>query len=894
VRGNGQLPSAGVEICGKRPSAVGPRAVFGNGQDARKPDTLTAGTRARLPQMCFFVWSYRTSGLGYPVASAVLDPLTGPEADVITLLQDMKFALRQMFRSPGFALTAILILALGIAANVIVFGVLKAIILEPINVPRPDRVMTFASHPNGFPAYSYPEIRDVSEHNTVFSAVGAEAMSVFGLEVNGITQPAWGNEVSGHYFEAVAIKPALGRLLGPADDDHPGASEAVVLSWPAWKSLFGGDPGVIGKVVRINKHRYTVVGVTEEGFYGTWKFLQPSLFVPMANEASLEGVNWRDDRMDKQRVFPIARFKNGVTASQAQSELNIIAARIAHQDPKQEEGLGFWLAPPGLAGRFILGPARRFLAGVMGLAGIVLLAACANLGGLFAARTADRAREIAIRMAVGSSRWRVIRQILVEALIVSILGGVCACALSWAALTGLAQWHPPTDYPIKFLVAPRPSLYVAAFLISVLAGVVFGMIPLHQIFKADPNDAIKSGSQSSGGRGWTLRDVLLAAQIALCCVTVTAAFVSLRGLGKTLNMNLGINPRNAVLTKFDLAPAGYSSEAAERFQQLLQERLAHQPGVETVGYASETPLESPVEVGIFSQETTDLRPTNKAFDSEFYDVSAGYFTAAQTPILEGRPILASDTAKMPPIAVVNQQFALHLFHTQHVVGRYFKDDSGKTVQIVGVATEGKYFIPSEDPDEAVFFPILQRPIAATSFIIRLRPNASAAAVLDMAATARKTIRDLDPAIPIRDSSPWYAALGFSFFPAQVATISLGIFGAFGLLLSVTGTFGLASYTVGKRMRELSIRVALGAQAGQILSAALGRMLVLLGTGSALGMLLGLATSHVLSHIVYQATAQDPVVFASVALTILLTGALSVAGPVRRALHVDPAHLLREQ
>jgi predicted permease len=598
--------------------------------------------------------------------------------------------------------------------------------------------------------------------------------------------------------------------------------------------------------------------------------------------------------MAKDRVFPIARFKDGISPAQAQAELNTIAARIAHQDPKEEAGLGFWLAPPGMAGDFVLGPARNFLAGVMGLAGVVLLAACANLGGLFAARTADRAREIAIRMAIGSSRWRVVRQIMVEAFLISIFGGVCACALSWLALTGLSQWHPPTDYPIKFFVAPRPSLYIFAFLISVFAGIVFGLMPLQQIFKADPNDAIKSGSQSSGGRRWTLRDVLLAAQIALCCVTVTAAFVSLRGLGKTLNMDLGINPRHAVLTKFDVAPAGYSAEAAEHFQQMLQERLAHLPGVETVAYGNETPLESPVEMNIYSQETSDLRPTNKAFATEYYDVSSGYFTAAQTPLLEGRPILATDTSKAPPVAVVNQQFALHLFHTQHAIGRYFKDEKGKSIQVVGIATEGKYFIPSEDPDEAVFFSILQRPVTDTSFIIRLRPNATEAAESDMAATVRKTIHDLDHAIPVLTSSPWYTTLAFSFFPAQVATVSLGIFGAFGLLLSVTGTFGLASYTVSKRMRELSLRVALGAQGKQILSAALGRMMFLLSIGSAVGMLLGLATSQVLSHIVYQATAQDPYVLAAVALTILLTGALSVAGPVRRVLHVDPARLLREQ
>jgi predicted permease len=813
-----------------------------------------------------------------------------------TLLQDLRLVLRQMRRSPGFATTAVLVLALGIAANVIVFGVVQALILQPLDVPRPDRVMTFAPRQGGYPVFSYPEIRDVRDDSTVFSAVAGENLTVFGLDYNGVTRPAWGDEVSGQYFEAVGIRPYLGRLLRRADDDHPGASEVAVLSWPTWKSSFGGDPGIVGKTVRINKHPYTIVGVTPEGFYGTLKFIQPDLFVPIANEALLEGENWLENRRSK-NVFPIVRIRDGITLPQVQAELNTIAARIRKQDPGQEDGLAFWLARPGLVGDFLGGPARRFLAGVMLLAGIVLLAACANLGGLFAARTADRTREIAIRMAIGSSRWRVLRQILIEALVIAMLGGACACGLSWITLNGLARWHPPTDYPMRFLVAPQPSLIVMAFLISVLAAVVFGLMPLRQIFQADPNDAIKSGGSTSGsGRRWALRDVLLAVQIALCCVTVTAAFVSLRGLRKTLTMDLAFNPNNAVLTKFDLSPAGYSGEAAAQFQRQLRETASHLPGVEAAAYASTTPFGEVGTIPVYSQQTTDFRPSNKVFLTYSFDVSPGYLSAAQTPLLVGRDLRSTDTAKTPAVALVNQTFARHLFpddhgNFQHAVGRSFKDHSGRSIQIVGVLQDGKYFTPSEDPSEAVFFPILQRPSTAISLIVRTRPDVM---VGDMAATIRTLVRDLDPSIPIRDSSPWYSALAMAFFPAQVATVALSLFGAFGLLLSITGTFGLASYTVSKRLRELSIRVALGAQAKQILSAALGRMLVLLASGAVAGMLLGVATSRVLSAIVYQASAQDPFVLIAVAITILLTGCLSVAGPVRRALHVDPAHLLREQ
>jgi predicted permease len=806
------------------------------------------------------------------------------------LRQDLVFAFRQMRRSPGFAVTAVLTLALGVAANVIVFGLLQALILRSVDVPRGDRVMTLQLSTSAFPFIAWLEVRDVRDDNTVLSAVAAYNIHDFGLEANGVTRPVWGYEVSGQYFEVAAIKPLLGRLLGRADDDHPGASEAAVLSWPAWKGHFGADPNIVGKTVRLNKHPYTIVGVTPEGFYGTEKFLQPDIFVPLANEASLEGVGWLEQRRAK-RAFSIVRLKDGVTLAQVQAELNAIAARIRRQYPVDEEGLGFKLTRPGLVGDTLGGPARAFLAGLMVLAGIVLLAACANLGSLFAARTADRTREIAIRLAIGSSRWRILRQVLVEALAISILGGACACGLSWIALTSLANWHPPTDYPMKFTVLPQPSLILIALLISVLAGVLFGMLPLRQIFKTDPNDAIKSGGGPSfAGRRWALRDCLLAAQIALCCVTVTAAFVSLRGLGKTLTMDLGFQPRNAVLTKFELSQAGYSSESADHFQRQLLERVSHLPGVQAAGYANTTPLKGDMSAtDIFSQQTTDFRPSNKAFATYVFDVSPGYFTAAGTRLLAGRDVSFADTEKTPAVAVVNREFARRLCHSDDAVGRYFKNRFGLLIQIVGIVTDGKYLSISEDPKPAAFFPISRNPSTLTALIVRPRGDAAA-----MAAGIRKVVRDLDSTIPIRESSGWTGQIAMSFFPAQVATVALGIFGAFGLLLSIAGAFGLASYTISKRLRELSLRVALGAQAKQILSAALGRMLILLGSGSIAGIVLGVAASRLLAAIVYHASAQDPFVLASVAFTMVLTGSLSVAGPVRRALHIDPAKLLREQ
>ncbi|HEX8801862.1 MAG TPA: FtsX-like permease family protein, partial [Terriglobales bacterium] len=623
-------------------------------------------------------------------------------------------------------------------------------------------------------------------------------------------------------------------------------------------------------------------------------------FIPLGSRTAFYDTTSREWRRQK-TVFPIVRIKDGITLAQVQAELDTVAARVQKQNPADEDGLEFKLARPGMVGDFLGGAVRRFMFGVMVLAGIVLLAACANLGGLFAARTADRTREIAIRMAVGSSRWRILRHVLAEALAISIFGGAVACGLAWIALTGLAKWHPPTEYPMRFTVEPQPMLVLVALLVSVLAGALFGIMPLRQIFRADPNDAIKGGGFQSGGvRRWALRDALLAAQIALCCVTITAAFVSLRGLRRTLTMDLGFNPRNAVLTTFDLSQAGYSGVAADHLQRQLLERVSQLPGVEAAGYSNTSNLNGDNTVPeVFSQQTTDFRPSNAAFNTYEYDVSPGFLAAGAIPLLAGRDVSFSDTTTTTAVAIVNQEFARRLFHTDkatagNAIGRYFKNSSGVSIQIVGIAGDGKQFLPSETPRAAAYFPVSQRPTTRTSLIARVRPDPTGAVIGSTITSIRNVLHDLDPAIPILTSGEWRSLLAMSFFPAQVATVALGLFGAFGLLLSITGTFGLASYTVSKRIRELSIRVALGAQARQVLSAALGRMLVLLAGGSVAGLLLGVAASRVLSHIVFQATAQDPVVLAAVAFTILFSGLFAVAGPVRRALRVDPANVLREQ
>src|SRR4029077_10872446 len=345
---------------------------------------------------------------------------------------------------------------------------------------------------------------------------------------------------------------------------------------------------------------------------------------------------------------------------------------------------------------------------------------------------------------------------------------------------------------------------------------------------------------------------------------------------------------NTLLTQFDLSQAAYTGDAADHFQRQLLEKVSQIPGVDAAGYANSTPLSGDTLVSaVFSQQSADFRPSNSAFYGYNFDISPGYLTAAGTPLLAGRDVSFTDTAKTPPVAIVNQEFARRLFHTEHAVGSYFKNRDGVSIQIAGIVADGKYFTLSEDPEAAAFFPISQKATTSTALVVRTQRDTA-----NMVAAIRGVVLDLDRAVPIRDLGPWNTQLALSFFPIQVATVALGLFGAFGLLLSIAGTFGLASYTVSKRLRELRILVALGAQGERVLSAALGRMLILLASGSVVGIVLGVAASRLLSVIVYQASAQDPFVLAAVAFTTVLTGSLSVAGPVRRVLHAGAAKMLR--
>ena len=801
---------------------------------------------------------------------------------------DLKFAWRRLLKSPSFAITAILTLALGIGANAVVFSVLNALVLHTNNVPNAQRFYSIESSNQSL--NSYPDYLDVRDRNRTFDSVLAFNFGQAGLATGGDPAQIWLYEASGNYFDTLGIKPYLGRFFHSSDEHGPNSSPYVVLSYAFWRSHFMGDPGVIGRVVQVNKHPYTVLGVASPGFRGTELFFSPALWVPLVDQEQIEGFDYLKQRTGRS-FWLIGRLKPNVTAAQAEADLHSIATYLSSTYPKDDDRLTFSLARSGLLGNMLGQPVRAFVAGLMLLAGLILLAACANLGSLFAARAADRSREIALRLALGSTRRNVLRQLLTEAILVAVMGGVVGVAGSVFLLQGLNAWQPLPSIPINLPVRPDLLTYVIALLLALVSGFLFGLVPVRQVLRANPWQVVKTGSTAAvSGRWFGTRDVLLVVQIALCAVLVTSSLVAVRGLVRSLHSNLGFQPHDALVTSTDLNMAGYHGDQVPVMQQRMLDAVAKIPGVASTGFIDYLPLglgwnDTPV----YASSTTDLRESNKIAETTTYSISPGYFQAAGVTLLAGRNINLQDDSKAPKVAVVNREFAREVFGSvPRAIGGYFKIHEGQLIQVTGVVEDGKYKTLTEDPRPVFFAPLLQMPSTATSLVVR-----SDGDPLSLAGSVHDTIRGLDAGLPATIMT-WQKALDSALFPARMATISLGVLGMLGAMLAVTGIFGMASYSVSKRLRELGIRVALGAQRKEVLQAALGRTFRLLATGAVAGLLLGMAATRVLSYIVYQATPRDPAVLAGVILTMLLLGLLAAYAPARRALSIDPVILLRDQ
>ncbi|MGA3048876.1 MAG: ABC transporter permease [Terracidiphilus sp.] len=805
---------------------------------------------------------------------------------------DARLALRQLRRSPGFTFAAIATLALAIGANAVVFSVMNAFLLRPLNVPQPDSLYALQHGDQATGSESYPNYIDLRDRNHSFDALIAYDVSSAGLDTGGNPSSVWVEAISGNYFDALGLRPYLGHFFHAADEHGANSAPYIVLTHAYWHAHFQDDRGVVGRVVRVNGHPFTILGVGPPEFHGTLMFFNPDFFVPLVEDQMLSAADL--NARGPEVIFEVmGHLKPGVTPAQAVADLNSIGMYLQKTYPKDVSKMTFVLRRPSLYGDFLGQPVRAFMAGLMLLTGLILLAACANLGSLFAARAADRSREVALRLALGSSRKRILRGLFTEAIMISMVGGGVGLLGSVVLLRALSTWQPFPGFPIHLAVDPDVKVYGVAVLLALVSGILFGAVPVRQVLGTNTYEVVKAGTGRIAGKRMSARDVLLVVQIAICAVLVTSSLVAVRGLVRSLHAHFGFDTENVMLASTDLSMSGYSEDRVPAMQRRMIEALKALPGVESVGLTDSLPLGVAGSSSlVFSDNTADLRPSNASAQPMTYNISPEYFHAAGTTLLSGRTFTWQDDKNTPRVAVVNREFARKLFGSAgNAIGRLYKMKDGTRIEVVGIVEDGKYGSLTEDTTPAMFLPILQSPSTSTILLVRSRPGSGNASYL-LGGALRSTLQQLDAGMPLeietRDKP-----MAVQLFGPRMATVSLGVLGFMGAMLSITGIFGMAAYSVSKRMRELGIRVALGAKRKEVLQAALGRPLRLLAFGSVAGLVLGVLASRVLAFVVYQATPRDPLVLAGVVIAMLLLGLVATWIPAQRALSVNPLILLRE-
>ncbi len=812
----------------------------------------------------------------------------------LNLVLDARYALRVLRKSPAFTAVALVTLALGIGANVVVFGVLNAVLLHPLDVSDPQSLYQLRHKPwmsGRLLTTSYPAFEDFERRNTTFSGMtGIYGYSGGELGWGNALINVHGDEVTVNYFELLGVQPEAGRFFHPVDEHGPGSAPYLVLSDELWRRAFNADRGVVGATVEFNKHPFTVLGVAPARFHGTERFVWPDYWLPMVNEQQAEGSDYLHSRTDI-TVTVIGRLKPGVTPEQATENLNAIAAELAKEYPKTDEGVSLRLIHPGLWGDDgdVI---RGFLYSVTVLALLVLGAACANLASLFAARAADRGRELAVRVALGASRGRLARQLLTEAVLLSVMGGAAGLVSAELLLGVLNRWPRAAEVHLAASVDTR--VYLAGLALTLGSALLFGMVPVRQAWQSSPLQMMKSGpADAMHLRRFAVRDLLLGAQIAICTLLVTASLVAVRGMVRAIHAPLGIQPQGAMLADLDLSQAGQEGDAALEKQKQIIEAARSIPGVTAAGTVNRTPMTGGLHgIPVYRPGTTEFTMKNYALAPYVFSMSPGYLDAAGTRLVGGRDLSWRDTAKTPYVAIVNGTFARKMWGETRRGGTRAIGERfvlwGKLTEVVGVTENGKYHDMTEPPQPVVYLPFSQSEQRDTVFVVRSRRTPS-----EMAAALERALSGIEPNVPISVQS-WPDALAGELFPARAATVALGVMGLLAAMLAVTGISGMAAYSVSKRRKELGIRVALGARRAQVMSAAVGRPMVLLGMGSLLGLLAGISASRLLGQIVYQANPRDPVVVGGAVLTMALLGIAASAIPARRALAVDPSKLMREE
>jgi len=810
--------------------------------------------------------------------------------------QDLRSGLRLLRKNPGFAAVAVLSLALGIGANTAIFSMVNAVLLRPLPYPDSDRLaivwQKYTKRGWGLVPMSYPNFAALREQSQVFESVGAASYGVFNLTANGGPERLLGMRVSANLFTVLGVSPAVGRAILP-EEDKPGAQRVAILSHELWQRRFGSDAGIAGKSLTLNGEAYTIVGVMPPDFQYPPPFTvtiastamampKADLWVPLAMATNQAGVGSRNFQM-------IGRLKPGVSSTQAQAEMNAIAGRLEQQYPGPNTGMEFSLTT---LRQQVTGSVRQALWVLFGVVGFILLIACANVANMLLARASGRRRELAVRLAVGASRLRLIRQLLTESVMLASVGGALGLLLAYWGCKLLIAINPDR---IPRATEIRINWYVLGFTVALtlLTGVIFGLMPALSASKLDLNESLKEGGRSASGgvSGGRSRQLLVVAEVALSLVLLIGAGLMIRSFARLLATDPGFKPERLLTLRLTLPSANYGPQQQQiGFYQQLMQRIERLPGVEAVGAINRLPMTGDSDNSGFAIEGHAPANPNERIYAAHRVVNPDYFRALGVPLQRGRAFTAGDAAGAPGVAIINQTAARVFWPNEDPLGKRIGPDGfppGTWLTIVGVIDDVRHAALGVEPQPEIYWPYSQKTDRRIDLLIR-----TTADPLSLAGAVRSEIWAIDKDLPVSDVKTMDELLSGSVAQPRFYALLLAAFAVVALLLAIVGLYGVMSYAVNQRTHEIGIRMALGGSPRDVLRLSInqGMRLALIGIGIGLGG--ALALTRLMKTLLFGVSTTDPLTFTVIALLLTFVALLACWIPARRATKVDPLIALR--
>jgi predicted permease len=809
---------------------------------------------------------------------------------VSALFQDLRYAVRSLLHTPSLTIAAVLSLGLGIGANTTVFSWVQGVLLRPIPGtlnPNRLRVPVLETREAQQRSWSYPNYRDFRDRSTLTDIVGQDDLPM-SIAVAGQAERAFGGIVSGNFFRVMGVQPALGRVFSDDDDRNPGGHPVVVISDSYWRRRFGADPAVIGREVTVNSVPMTVIGVTPPAFVGSFLGIDTSAWVPMAMQAEMTGGS-RLEARGSSWMQTLARLRPGVSEEQAQAEASALLAQIAQEHPGSFDGWRVRVLPPWRAtwgAPSALAPILGVLSVVVGL---VLLIACANVANLLLARAVGRRREIAVRVSLGANRWRLMGQLMSEAMLLSVAAGVVGVAIAYWTHGLLMAFAPPTDIPFTFGLRIDATTVLYAAAAALITGLFFGLVPALQASRADSINAIKeeAGRGGSGGRsGQRLRNTLVVAQVAVCLVLLVGATLFVRSLQAAQHIDPGFEPREMLIASVDLVPNGYTADTGRQFHRRLTEVVSGVPGVTSFALARQVPLgiSGTSSMGVTIEGYTP-RPDEDVVIL-YNVVGPRYFETMNIDVRTGREFEATDTQGAQPVIVVNETMAARYWAGRDALGGRVR--IGKTDHhVVGIVRDIKYGQINETPRPYMYLPLDQNFVSTA--VLHVRSATPPATLLPV---IRDLVRTLDPNLPIFDARTVEEHMRGGVFAQRMGASLLGMMGLLAVVLAAVGLYGVIAYAVSQRTQEMGIRLALGAAPGDVLKMVLRQGMVVTSIGLALGLVLAFAVTGFMRSLLPGIEPRDPLTFVGVPVLLLIIAVVAALIPARRAGAVDPVVALR--